>query len=241
MRTINQNLRTLLLVVFVVAALTSCSKENTVDPDLAGVDESLTSKAATTLTTADLAVCIDSFAVEPLSTTEISSLNAMREEELLAMDIYTNMYALYKMPVFSNISKSELQHTSAVKALIDKYGIADVAANHISGVFTNTDLQTLYYALLAKGEISLNDALTVGATIEDLDINDLANHIADDVDNEDILFVYNNLERGSRNHIRAFYRILKKRGITYVPQYISQEYLSQIINSPNETGSGCRN
>lgn len=228
-------------MVFTVVALTSCSKENTADPDLAGVDESLTSKVSTSIPDADVALCIDSFAVEPLSSTEISSLNAMREEELLAMDIYTNMYALYKIPVFNNISKSELQHASAVKSLLNKYGLPDVAADHIAGVFADSGLQTLYNALLAKGKVSLTDALMVGATIEDLDINDLQNHIANDVDNQDILFVYNNLERGSRNHMRAFYRILSNRGTIYVPQYISQEYLTNIINGSQETGSGCTN
>ena len=253
MKTMNQSFKSLLLVVLAVFTLTVCTKENTIstslqsyqamkvdlsDPALNGVDESTVSATAAKTVLYD---CINSFAVEHLSAAEISSLNAMREEELLAMDIYTTMYTLYKIPVFNNISKSELQHTTAVKALLDKYGLPDIAANHVTGVYVNTNLQSLYNALLAKGKISLNDALTAGATIEDLDINDLANHISNNVDNADILFVYNNLERGSRNHMRAFYRILQNRGITYVPQYISQEQLTQIITWPHETGSGCRN
>jgi hypothetical protein len=245
----------ILLTAAAIVTFTQCTKENTPasynqaepamkvspnDPDLNGIDESLATTTTST-TTNPMYSCIYSFPLEPLSVNEISSLNTMREEELLAKDIYTNMYTLYHMPVFNNISKSENQHTGAIQVLMDKYDLPDIAANHVTGVFVNPDIQTLYNALLAQGTASLNGGLTVGATIEDLDIQDLVNHIANDVDNADILFVFNNLQKGSRNHMRSFYKLLVMRGITYVPQYISVEYFNQIISSPHEIGSGCPN
>jgi hypothetical protein len=244
-----------LLTAVAIVTFTQCTKENTPasynqaeptmkvspnDPDLNGIDDSLANNTTST-TTNPMYSCINSFPPEPLSATEISSLNTMREEELLAKDIYTSMYALYHMPVFNNISKSENQHTGAIQVLMDKYDLPDIAANHVTGVFVNPDIQILYNALLAQGTASLNGGLTVGATIEDLDIQDLVNHIANDVDNADILFVFNNLQKGSRNHMRSFYKLLGMRGITYIPQYISVEYLNQIISSPREIGSGCPN
>jgi hypothetical protein len=140
------------------------------------------------------------------------------------------------MPVFNNISNSELRHTSAIQALLEKYSLPDVAAEHQTGVFVNTGLQHLYDSLLIVGSASLNQALTVGATIEDLDINDLASHKTNDIDNEDITFVFNQLEKGSRNHLRSFYKLLKLRGILYTPQFIDNEYFNQIISSPHERG-----
>jgi hypothetical protein len=181
--------------------------------------------------------CITSLPLEPLSASEISSLNEMREEELLAHDVYVALYALYKMPVFNNISKAETQHADAVKTLLLKYSLSDPAVNHVSGVFVNANLQTLYTSLIAQGKASLNAGLTVGATIEDLDINDLHNHILTDVDNRDILFVYGNLEKGSRNHLRSFYALLKVRKIIYVPQFISSTYFNEIISTKHEIGS----
>ena len=181
--------------------------------------------------------CITSLPVEALSTSEIAALNTMREEELLAHDVYVLFYTLYKIPVFNNISQAETQHAEAVKTLLLKYSLPDPAMNHVAGVFVNSDLQALYTSLVAQGKGSLTAALTVGATIEDLDINDLHNHIAADVDNQDILFVFSNLEKGSRNHLRSFNRLLTARGVTYTPQYISLEYFNQIISSPQETGS----
>lgn len=242
MKTINLNVRTFLLLALSVIAVTSCTKESTVDANTMGVYESLISKTTTVAsTTEELTDCINSFALEPLSASEISALTIMREEELLAMDIYTSLYKIYPMPVFNNISKSEFQHTTAVKTLLDKYGLPDIAADHVTGVFVNTDIQNLYNSLLAKGKVSLIDALTVGATIEDLDIRDLKDHMEKDVDNADILFVFTNLQRGSRNHMRAFYRLLQVRGITYSPQYISMDHLTLIVNGPHESGSSCRN
>ena len=181
--------------------------------------------------------CISSLPVETLSTSEISALKIMREEELMAHDVYVMLYSLYKIPVFNNISQAETQHAEAVKTLLLKYSLPDPALNHVAGVFVNPDLQALYTSLVTEGKASLIAALTVGATIEDLDINDLRNHIAADVDNQDILFVFGNLEKGSRNHLRAFNRLLTAKGITYTPQYISVEYFNQIISSAQETGS----
>jgi hypothetical protein len=245
----------ILLVAVAIVTFTQCTKENiantagqsepamkvsSTDPELNGIDESLAANTTST-TTNPMYSCINSFPVEPLSAAEISSLNTMREEELLAKDIYTSMYALYHMPVFINISKSENQHTGAIKTLFDKYDLPDIAANHVTGVFVNPDIQTLYNTLLAQGSASLNGGLTVGATIEDLDLQDLVNHIANDVDNADILYVFNELQKGSRNHLRSFYKLLELRGITYAPQFISLEYFNQIISSPHEFGSSCPN
>jgi len=139
----------------------------------------------------------------------------MREEELLAHDVYVLFYTLYKIPVFNNISLAETQHAGAVKTLLLKYRLPEPALNHVSGVFVNSDLQALYTRLVAEGKGSLTAALSVGATIGDLDINDLHNHISADVDNQDILFVFSNLEKGSRNHLRSFYRLLIAKGLTY--------------------------
>ncbi|MDO9258187.1 MAG: DUF2202 domain-containing protein [Bacteroidales bacterium] len=235
----NQGLKILFLIAAMIGSmqLIGCSKDTAEDYTVTA-DESaaIIEKIAAEAILVDS--CINALLVEPLSEAEIDALNTMREEELLAKDVYVALYALYNVPVFNNISKSETQHASAVGSLIVKYGLPDPALNHVAGVFVNADLQALYTSLVAQGSTSLISAFTVGATIEDLDINDLQNHIATDVDNQDILFVFGNLDRGSRNHMRAFNRQLKAQGVTYTPQFISQEFFDQIISTPNETGTG---
>jgi len=77
----------------------------------------------------------------PLTEEEESGLLFMREEEKLAHDVYVNMYDLWEVPVFYNISKSETQHTTKVLSLIELYGLEDPALPGV-GEFSNEDLQS---------------------------------------------------------------------------------------------------
>ncbi len=181
--------------------------------------------------------CLMSLPYEDISPEEEAHLVLMREEEILAQEVYEYLSTLYSIPVFNNISKSENVHTLTIKVLLDKYGIDDPAAGHQTGIFQNQELQELYNTLTALGNQSFLDALIVGETIEDLDIYDLEVCL-EDVDNIDIELVFNNLCKGSRNHMRAFYGHLSNQGYTYVPQYISQEYYDDIVNSSWEIGNG---
>ncbi len=54
------------------------------------------------------------------------------------------------------------------------------------------------------------------------------------VDNQDIRVVYENLLKGSRNHLRAFVNNLAMLGITHTPQYMNPSDYQAIINSPTE-------
>lgn len=165
-----------------------------------------------------------------LDSSEAVTLTFVREEELMARDIYLAMKAKWNHVVFKNIANSEQAHANAIKTLLTYYQLPDPAANHQPGIFSNPDIQALYDALLIQGNQSLNDAFYVGATIEDYDIHDLNVHLANDVDNANIVKVLNNLRNGSKAHIRAFNRQLEIRGITYVPQFISQAEFDAIIN-----------
>ncbi len=140
---------------------------------------------------------------EALTQTEIDSLSFMREEEKLARDVYLTLYDQWGLPIFQNIASSEQKHTDAVKGLLDFYGATDPVTDDTIGVFTNDDLQVLYDQLVAKGSTSLVDGLEVGTAIEEIDILDLQEYLAE-TDDPNIIMVYNNLLNGSYNHLRAF-------------------------------------
>lgn len=179
---------------------------------------------------------INAFPKEALTADEILSLKWMREEEKLAHDVYVTLYSKWNINIFTNIAASEQTHTNAVLTLLNKYQLTDpVGANPI-GTFHDTTLQNLYTQLVARGNASILDGFKVGATIEDLDIYDLKNWMPK-VDNQDINFVYQNLTKGSRNHLRSFYGQIIGLGGTYNAQYISQAELEAIINSAKETGA----
>lgn len=184
----------------------------------------------------DIANQINAYPNETLSGDETAGILYMREEEKLAYDVYTTLHHKWGTNIFSNIAASELTHTNAVLELIKKYGLVDPVGNRGVGVFMDTTLQTVYNQLVAQGNISALEAFKVGATIEDLDIFDL-NNWSTKVDNQDIKFVYQNLTKGSRNHLRSFYGQVTGAGGSYTPKYISQAEFDAIISSPKETGS----
>ena len=174
-----------------------------------------------------------------LSDAEVEGLLYMREEEKLARDVYLTLYEKWGLPVFQNITNSEQTHMDAVKTLLDQYDIEDPVADNDVGVFANPALQKLYDQLVEQGSQSLADALRVGAAIEEIDILDLEQRIAQ-TDKADIRRVYENLMKGSGNHLRAFASNLERRtGETYQPEYLSQSEYESIVNT-SQRGMGRR-
>ena len=178
---------------------------------------------------------ISTLPMEAISEAERLSLIHMREEEKLARDVYSTLYNKHGLLIFNNISNSEQTHTNAILQLMVKYSITDPVGENSIGVFTDTGLQSLYNSLITAGMVSNLEAYKVGATVEDLDLNDLKNDLLK-VDNQDITLVYQMLSKGSRNHMRNFYSNLKSLGYTYIPQFITQAELDAIVNSAMERG-----
>lgn len=125
----------------------------------------------------------------------------------------------------------------AIGTLLDRYGLPDLVAGQPEGSFVDPDLAALYESLMTEAAASTEAALAVGATIEEVDIRDLRTMRAS-IDNADILNVYDNLERGSRNHLRSFYGTLIGVGGAYAPKYLTQADFDAIVTSEMETGGG---
>lgn len=173
-----------------------------------------------------------------LTEDEIAGLVFMREEEKVARDVYLTLYETWGSQVFSNIARAEQNHMDAVATLLTRYGIADPAAGNAIGEFSDPDLQALYDQLLDLGNQSLADALRVGALVEETDIEDLIAELAA-VEHSDIQRVYQQLERGSENHLRAFVSTLERQtGQTYEPQVLDQATYNQIISAASGGGPG---
>jgi hypothetical protein len=171
-----------------------------------------------------------------LSTAEADGILLMREEEKLARDVYLTLYEKWGLRTFTNIASAESTHMDAMGILLERYNLDDPIKSDSIGVFTNTEMQNLYNVLVAQGTESINAALNVGATIEDLDIFDLE-RLIQDTDNDDLKIVYQNLLKGSRNHMRAFDMQLSRNGVDYHAQYMSDESLSIILNTAMERGA----
>jgi hypothetical protein len=211
----------------------SCTKDNLNSDNLQYA--SILSVAGDGVSTVDIQN-LQSVLVETLGLTEgeLSSLIKMKEEEKLARDVYSVLHLKWGNSVFSKISAAENNHLNAILLLLQSYGVPDTLAGE-AGVFMNEDLQNLYARLVTDGSMSVEDAWRTGALIEEMDISDL-NIAFSETSNENIGLVYENLLRGSNNHLRAFYNQLASLGIEYVPQYITQEEYNQIVSTPMEKG-----
>lgn len=202
--------------------------------DVTKVDES----GDTTMEPDALSDSLGEISTGALSAEETQGILYMFEEEKLARDVYLTLYDQWGLPIFQNIANSEATHMDAVNTLIDRYGLEDPATDNDVGVFTDTALQGLYEGLIDEGRQSLTAALQVGAAIEEIDIRDLQEYVAQ-TDKDDILLVYENLMKGSRNHLRSIVSTLRRQsGESYAPQYLDQPSYDAIINTPSERGRG---
>jgi hypothetical protein len=220
-------------VAAILAVFSSCSKENMAsDSQQYASILQVASDGSTAVIEPNLqAVMVETSA---LTETELEMLLKMKEEEKLARDVYYTLYEKWGSQIFSNISGAEEKHLDAVVLLLKTYGASDTLISD-RGIFASAEVTALYNELISKGSVSLEEALKVSVLIEEMDIKDLAECL-ENTSNQNIIIVFENLLKGSRNHLRAFNRQLNSLGISYAPVYIDQATYDQIVNSPMEQG-----
>jgi len=155
----------------------------------------------------------------------IDGLDYMGNEERLAYDVYNKLYGYWNTPevaVLDNVAnRAEIRHIEIVQSLVRKYDINntqlyDEDISQITpGTYEISEIQDLYNSLIAKGELSQQDALEVGCMVEVTDINDLDKYIqyAKDSNASDITNALESLRNGSYNHYWSFDSALKNIGV----------------------------
>lgn len=225
--------RSKLFLLVAVLALGGCSGSEVLRDARDGAGASSDAGPAREVS-GDASSLVDAPAATSCETGLPADLCFLREEEKLARDVYVAFFARTGIMVFNNISRSEQTHTDAVAALLAARGIADPVTDDTPGVFRDPVLAGLYEALSTEGAMGDGEALRVGATIEDLDLRDIA-QMRTRTTEIDVLALYDSLACGSRNHMRSFSMQLVSRGLTYEPSYISAAELAAILASPRET------
>lgn len=218
MKTINY----LISMLGVIILLNSCDKSE-------GIDANTYDSAEKKATTEQLVYCENLTFNQELTEADSAGIMLMREEEKMAHDLYEVFFEKYNLQVFEKISASEDMHMNAMLNLIEGYNLIDPVLPG-TGMFSNEAIADLYNSLKEKGELSVEEALRVGAYVEEYDIIDLEELIAE-TKNSDIIKVYSNLLNGSQNHLRAFVSSLNALGITYTPQLLDEDYFTSIIES----------
>jgi len=176
---------------------------------------------------------IDTLPLEQIDAVELADLDHMRQEEKLARDTYLMLYGSSGLNIFNNIAQAEQSHMDLTLAIYNRYGLIDPLLSDDIGVFPDPAFTTLFRRMVTFGRQSNLHALWIGAIIEDLDIYDLDGALAR-TNNRDIAVVWQNLARGSRNHMRAFYGQLQNLGVTYMGIWLPNWRILDIVNTPVE-------
>ncbi len=171
----------------------------------------------------------DSNAPVILSASAEEALLFQIDEERMAGELYRAFGKQWSARPFKNIPRAEDRHHALLLGLAARAGLSPVGAT-TAGRFEMAAVQTRYDNLLASGEASLISAFKAGALLEEQDIADLQTLVAA-TDNEDLKSVATILEAGSRNHLRAFVRNLRSRGIEYAPQILPEDEFDRIIGA----------
>jgi hypothetical protein len=169
--------------------------------------------------------------LQSITEEEKAGLLFMLEEEKLARDTYIYMNNLWGLNQFNNIKNSEQSHMDAIITILDQNNVAYTILPE--GQFSYQNLQDYYDQFVIEGQLSSLNALQIGATIEDLDIVDLEDYINESA-NESLILTYENLQCGSRNHLRSFVSAIENLGFTYLPQFLTLDEYEAILNSNRE-------
>jgi hypothetical protein len=140
-----------------------------------------------------------------LTAQQKATLGARAQEEKLAQDLYTSFAARYDAAVFAHISAAEARHLSAVRTLLERYGLTDPTAGKPAGHFEDPAVQATYDDLLARGNTGQAAALQVGQQVERAGIAGLRAAL-DRLTAPDVRQVYTQLLTASRMHLNAFQR-----------------------------------
>lgn len=190
------------------------------------------------LTTLILSTTSLAYAQSNPSPAEVADLTFMIQEEKLAHDVYVKLGEKYSSMPFMNIPKAEQRHEEALGRLLDRFSLPNPNDGKSAGEFADATLQKLYTDLTSKGLASELAAASIGGLIEEKDIEDL-HQVMKRTQNANLLAVYEKLDCGSRNHLRAFSGLIERlSGKPYTAQILSQGEVDQIMKAPHERCGG---
>jgi hypothetical protein len=138
-----------------------------------------------------------------LTAAQSSALASMAEDEKLAHDVYAALATSSGDVRFTRIAAAENQHLTAIRTMLQRYGVTDPTSGRAEGSFATPATQKLHDDLVAQGRASATAALQVGRTIEKLDIADLDKASAG-LTAPDVATVYSRLRAASQQHLATF-------------------------------------
>lgn len=140
-----------------------------------------------------------------LTDAQKTTLASQAQQEKLAHDLYTAFAARHGLMVFDHIAAAETGHLTAVRTLLQRYGVSDPTADQPAGAFTDPAVRSAYDTLLAEGEPNPAAALAVAQRLERDDIAALTTALTG-LTAPDAEQVYTGLRAAAERHLAAFTR-----------------------------------
>lgn len=210
-------IRALLTTTLLLITLYGCSDSDTDNKDTL----TISTDGYTSFNSASLEDDLHSYEKGSLSQPEREGLLFLYEEEKLVSDLYASFNDEWTQAIFESTSVSEASHSDAVGVLIERYSVSNPGKEQATGEFSNQELQSLYSELYSEGSASLVDALAASAAAEELSLIDVQVQLGRIDDNDDIIFVYEQLLLASRNHLRVFVKNIEYLDTSYAPRYLT--------------------
>ncbi|CAB1128602.1 protein of unknown function [Candidatus Hydrogenisulfobacillus filiaventi] len=183
---------------------------------------------------AKLRTAVEGSEHEALTGEEQEDLLLMREEEKLARDVYIRLYEQWGLRPFDHISGAEKMHMDAVLALLTLHALPDPVEGLGVAAFSGRNCSSCMISWCSRASESPVEAVRVGLLIEELDIKGLKGPDGR-TSKPWIRAVYAELEHGSRNHLRTFYRWKQRLRAAYTPQHLAPEEFERTALSAHET------
>lgn len=156
-----------------------------------------------------------------LTETEQAALQTIYERGKLAHDVALKFYEAWESPIFKYIAENEQAQLDALDILLTRYDLEQPSALSMD-------------KNIAQGQEDMLNALETSAQIEETTIQHLQQALAAISDRKDITDVYEELLRGSRNHLRVLVRTLETQHISYSPKVLDPASFNVIVTSDQE-------
>lgn len=165
-----------------------------------------------------------------LSASAMAALRFQIDEERMAGELYRAFGGKHDVMPFKNIPRAETRHRELLENLAMRAGLSPTGPT-TAGRYETPAIQARHDALLARGQVSLIEALKAGALVEEQDIADLR-ALAATTDSPELKSVVTALERGSQHHLNAFVRNLRSRGVEYAAQVLTPAEVAELTDAP---------
>lgn len=158
------------------------------------------------------------------------------EEEKMIRDLSYKFSKQYEDKIFEDIYKAENSHIDPIQKIVRDYNLDDPSSDKDVGEFHNPQIQKFYDEFLEQGEKNKTFALKALLKALERNVSGLNKNI-NKTDKDGILFLFRNLKRSSKNHIRVLIDKIDSQGESYQPKHLSKAKFNSIKESEVDSGT----